>query len=280
MRGGRRRLEKKEDPPATDTHSAGTPWLQVGAGLLGRVTSALTPSVARRQTEIMEKGGGVSLGAADLRARVNDLADRLAGGLERMADRIGTESRDPRVRRHALAFKVDAIPAVYTAAYRVDPLVAAVDTWALAFQVKEYVETGAGRDAFGTEQSLVRAETRHLLADADASVRGMTASPKAFDAARVKVQGWVAKHPIEHAFSSRSSVAPILAEWRSEDGNAFLAVGEVKDTIQDLSERLNTYAAQMPRQVRWQAELLVAELSDGHDLSGILSAAGQAEAGP
>ena len=64
-----------------------------------------------------------------------------------MADRIRTETRDPAVRRRALAFKADAIPAVYTAAYRADPLVAAVDTWALAFQVREYVESGAGRDA-------------------------------------------------------------------------------------------------------------------------------------
>ena len=276
MRGGGQGRREKSDLPAKDTRTTDTPWLKVGAGLLGRVASAFTPSVARRQTEIMEKGGGVSVGAADLRARVNDLADRLAGALERMADRIGTESRDPKVRRRALAFKVEAIPAVYTAAYRSDPLVAAVDTWALAFQVKEYVETGAGRDAFGTEQPLARAQARELLADADASVRGMTASQEAFDAARVKVQSWVAKHPIEHALSSRSSVAPVLAEWRSEDRNAFLAVGEVTDTIQNVSERLNTYAAQLPRQVRWQAELLVAELADEHDGPGLLGAAGQA----
>ena len=116
------------------------------------------------------------MSAADLRARVNDLADRLASGLERTADRIITETRDPSVRRRALAFKVDVIPAVYTAAYRADPLVAAVDTWALAFQVREYVETGAGRDAFGTQQPLARAQARELVADADASVQGVATS--------------------------------------------------------------------------------------------------------
>ena len=165
---------------------------------------------------------------------------------------------------------------MYTAAYRADPLVAAVDTWALAFQVREYVESGAGRDAFGTQQTLARAQARDLLADADACVQGMVTSQKAFEAARVKVQGWIAKHPIGHAFSSRSSVAPVLAEWRSEDRDAFLAVGEVTDTVQNLSERLNTYAAQLPRQVRWQAELLVEELAEEHDVPGLLGAAGQA----
>ena len=76
--------------------------------------------------------------------------------------------------------------------------------------------------------------------------------------------------------TSRSSVAPVLAEWRSEDRDAFLAVGEVTDTVQNLSERLNTYAAQLPRQVRWQAELLVEELAEEHDLPGLLGGAGQA----
>ena len=90
------------------------------------------------------------------------------------------------------------------------------------------------------------------------------------------MQSWVAIHPIEHAFSSRPSVAPVLAEWRSEDRDAFIAVGEVTDTIQNVSERLNTYAAQLPRQARWQAELLVAELAEKHDVRGLLGAAGQA----
>ncbi len=274
--GGRRRRGKKVDVPTKDTGTPETSWLKVGQGLLGRVTSAFAPSVARRQTDIMEKTGGVSMSAADLRALVNDLADRVASGLERTADRISAETRDPKVRRRALAFKVDAIPAVYTAAYRADPLVAAIDTWGLTFQIREYVETGAGRDAFGAEQPLARAEARDLLADADAFVQTVAVSQKVFHATRVKMESWVAKHPIEHAFSSRSSVAPVLAKWRSEDRDALIAAGEVTDTIQNLSERLNTYAAQLPRQVRWQAELLVAELAEEYDARGLLGTAGQA----
>jgi hypothetical protein len=63
----------------------------------------------------------VSISTAELRIRVNDLADRLAGRLETMADQIATETTDRTIRRRALLLKVDAIPAVYTAAYRTDP---------------------------------------------------------------------------------------------------------------------------------------------------------------
>jgi hypothetical protein len=240
------------------------------------MTSVFAPKVARRQTGIMQKTAAVSISAADLRTRVNDLADRLASGLEQTADRISHETGDPSVRRRALAFKVDVIPAVYTAAYRVDPLVAAMDTWGLTFQIREYLETGAGRDAFGAHQPLARAQVRDLVSYADASVQGMAISQKRFETARAKMGSWVTSHPIEHAFSSRSSIAPVLAQWLPEDRGAFVAVGEMTDTVQNLSERLNTYAAQMPRQVRWQAELLVAELADQHDLTILLGAAGQA----
>jgi hypothetical protein len=122
---------------------------------------------------------------------------------------------------------VDAIPAVYTAAYRADPLVGALETWGLAFQIREYLETGAGRDAFGAQQPLARAEARDLLAEADASVKMVAVSQKVFDATRVKMQSWVTQRPIEHVFSSRSSVPCVLAKWRSEDRDAFFAAGEV-----------------------------------------------------
>jgi hypothetical protein len=39
---------------------------------------------------------------------------------------------------------------------------------------------------------------------------------------------------------------------------------------------LNTYAAQLPRQVRWQAELMVAQLAEEYDARALPGAAGEA----
>jgi hypothetical protein len=212
--------------PKKNTRPAGTPWVKVGAGLLGRLTSAFAPKVERRQTEIMAKTGAVKLSSVELRARVNDLADRLAGRLERTADRISTEARDEAVRRRALAFKVDAVPAVYAAAYRTDPLAAALDAWGLVFQIRDYVATGAGRDAFGSQQPVAQAEANNLLDDVDALVKGMTTSEERFDGARVKVERWANGHPVEHAFSSRATVTPVRAEWRSEQRDGAAGLGD------------------------------------------------------
>jgi hypothetical protein len=54
-------------------------------------------------------------------------------------------------------------------------------------------------------------------------------------------------------------MAAQFAELRAER-DAFVTVGAVSDTLENLSQRLNTYAVQLPRQARWQAELLVAEM--------------------
>ena len=246
-------------------------WIKVIVTLLAlAVSPACATMTARRQTDVMTKQGEVSVSAAVLRAQVNDLADRLAGRIEETADRILAATREPAVRRRALAFKADGVPAVFTAAYRADPLTAAVDVWVLAFQIVQYVEDGAGRESFGAEQPLARTAARGMLADADAVIQQIAARPEDFVRARRRREDWANQHPIEHALSSRASVVVLGAQLRSEERDAFVSVGEVSDTIENVSERLNTYASQLPRQARWQAQLLAMDLAEDREVQDVM----------
>src|SRR5262245_24743431 len=121
-----------------DARSASTRWRWIGVVVSLVVTSGCAPKTAKRQTDIMEQVGKVSVSAAVLRARTNDLLERIAGRIESTADRISAETDDDAVRRRTLALKVDAIPAVYAAGFRADPLVAVVDVWGFAFQFQQY----------------------------------------------------------------------------------------------------------------------------------------------
>lgn len=60
-----------------------------------------------------------------------------------------------------------------------------------------------------------------------------------------------------------------MAERRSER-DAFVAVGAVSETLESLALRLNTYAAQLPKQARWQAELLIADAEHEPVVAGVL----------
>ena len=231
---------------------------------------ACAPKAGRRQTDVMEKTGVVSVSATVLRARVDDLAERLAGRIEETCDKIRREARDPAVRRRALTAKIEAIPALYGAAYRVDPLEAAMDVWALAFQLSQFVrEGGEGADAYAAQQPLVRELARNVLADADAVIEGITTSREAFAGARAKVERWAAQHPVERNITARPSITASMAELHTER-DAFVAVGAATDTLENLSERLNTYAAQLPKQARWQAELLVDDMASAPGVADTL----------
>ena len=202
------------------TASTARPW--TGAALVALLVALLAagacgaPKVTKRQTDIMEKAGTVSVSAAVLRVGVNDLVDRFAGRIEQSADRIVEQADTAAVRQRALALKVDAIPMVYTAGFRADPLSAAVDVWVLAFQFREYVETGAGRTAFGPQQGLLQETAREQLADVDAVMRTIAIKPEYFDRARPQVEQWAAAHPIEHTFAGRTSGASLLTSLRSD----------------------------------------------------------------
>jgi hypothetical protein len=242
------------------------------AAFLGlAVCAACAPVTSRRQTQIMENTGKVSVSADVLRLRVNDLVNRGAGRIEQTADRIIAESKDDAVRRRALLAKVDVIPALYTAGFRADPLAAAMDVWAFAFQLNQYVESGPGRNAFGPQQPLVLAFARDLLADADAVIKAIAIRPEYFDAARTRVQGWAASNPVADAFSTRASGAAIVADLQSSERDLFVAVGAVSDLLEDLSERLNAYAAQLPKQARWQGEILLTGMAGPHSVEGALA---------
>ncbi|HEY7513644.1 MAG TPA: hypothetical protein VIC87_04175, partial [Vicinamibacteria bacterium] len=171
----------------------------------------------------------------------------------------------------ALAFKVDAVPAVYAAAYRAEPLAATVDVWALALQAVRYFDDGAGRNVFGDQQALAREATRGLLAEVDEAIRKVATRPDVFDRARANVEAWASDHPIRHTFSSRPSAAGLAAAFRSDGRDAFMAVGEATETLETVTERLNTYAAQLPKLARWQAELLVSDETGEHDVPAALA---------
>jgi hypothetical protein len=242
----------------------------IGAGLFTlTLATGCVPKTSLRQTDVMQQTG-VMMSAVELRARINQLGDRMAGRLGVTADRIAAETKDPKIRRRAIAFKADAIPALYTAAFRADPLIAAVDVWALAFQIDQALEDGAFRDAFGPQQAIARAGAQALVGDADAEIRTIAVRPEAYSRARARFENWARENPVEYAFSARASAATQMTKLRDEERDAFTAVGAASDTLENLSERLNIYLNLVPREVRWQAEMLVSDLEAQYEIKDTL----------
>ena len=195
------------------------------------------------------------MSAAELRMRVYETADRLGGTLENAADEIQSKSSDAAVRRRAILWKADGIPALYAAAFRPDPLAGGFDLWVLLVQMDLYFTDGAGRAAFGAEQPLALAAVQQMKASAEQTAALVSASPEQLARRRAEVEEFARAHPIEGSFSGRTTATVELARFfERQDLGAFAVVGQAGDTLEDLSLRLGSYSTLLPKEIRWQGE--------------------------
>jgi hypothetical protein len=90
-----------------------------------------------------------------------------------------------------------------------------------------------------------------------------TAAPAAqLDTLRGRVDTWATHHPIRTGLAGRQSVDPELIRIAGESD---LGVGallqSVEERLGDITTRLDVYNVYLPKQARWQAELLLSDIS-------------------
>jgi len=240
--------------------------------VLGVLTSACASTSGDHRSNLQQKVGQQGgVGSSQLRLRLYELPPQLDGIVETAADRIRAESSDAVVRRRALLWKADGIPAIYSAALRPDPLAGSLDLWAFVYQMRDYYTTGAGKDAYGEQQAIATAAAQKLVVLTEAVAQALSVNREAYARQQAQVQKFANAHPIEGPFSSRETILADLAEF-AEPGSAGLlvGVGEVTETVADISLRLNEYVTLMPKVARWQAEIAAEGITGRADLRGTL----------
>jgi hypothetical protein len=240
--------------------------------LLGVLASACASTSGDHRSTLQQKvGQHGGVGSSQLRLRLYELPPRLDGALEIAADRIRAESSDSAVRRRALLWKADGIPAIYSAALRPDPLAGGLDLWALLYQMRDYFTTGAGKDAFGAQQPIAVEAVQKMLAETEAVAQSLSVDRDGYARQNAQVEKFAHEHPIEGPFSGRETILADLAQF-SDPGSVgvLIGVGEVTETITDISLRLNEYVTLLPKVARWQAELAAEGVTGRSDLRGTL----------
>ena len=237
----------------------------------GAFAAGCVSTAPPRRSAVQERAGSGSMSAAELRTRVYEAAERLGGTLEIAADEIRSKSSDPAVRRRALLWKADGILALYAAAFRPDPFVGALDLWVLVEQMHLYLADGDGKTFFGAEQPTAQAAARQMLALCDEVGTSVASSPESLDRWRSEVQKFARDHPIQGRFSSRSTAASELAKFLDQEkGGALAAVGAATETLSDITLRLDSYSTLMPKEIRWQGELLAGDVIGRENLRSTL----------
>jgi hypothetical protein len=206
------------------------------------------------------KASGTQATASELRAATNSLALRVPGLIEQSGNQMLAATLDPTLRKRALRWKIDGTAAFHQTLFRPDPLAGLLETWALAVQFDDWVDSAEVRAGLGAVHPIA-ADAAHTIR-AEVEHAATRAARRSEGAAKMKerVEVWAHEHPIQGLFATRPTAEPLLAKLASEqDVGLVEALGQATSTLDDLSVRVDLYAAQIPKTTIWEVELATLE---------------------
>jgi len=195
-----------------------------------------------------------------LRVRLNEFAARYSGIVETAADEIIREAKQPELQRRALQWKMRAIPACHMAVFRNEPLASLIDTMVLCHQMTQFFTVGAGKDCFGPQQNVAIRTAKELETEIDGVAETVTKGSAGLASLQIEVDTWAEANPIQGLNFTRNSPIRLFADQAQRADGVFDAVDSLEDRVQELSTRLRFYVDHLPKQSRWEAELLVNEI--------------------
>jgi hypothetical protein len=230
-------------------------------GLMLFLSSCLSRS--SRKTSSVDRYKNVEVSALELSSRNQSLLALYSSEIEGAADKIILESPSPVTRRQALVWKAEAIPILQTSALNTDPVAAVIDTWAFIFQMRAYMEQPVMKDRFGVFLPVVADTLKRM--DGEMQQLVLAAAPAAnIPDLRGKIGAWTTAHPVQAGLTSRRSAdANLIRQADQDDLGALASLKALEEGLGDITARLDSYNAYLPKQARWQAELLIGDLA--HD---------------
>jgi hypothetical protein len=222
----------------------------------------------------MKAAKNVKSSPAEISSRNQSLLGLYSAEIEAAADKIIFESPSAVTRRQALVWKAEAIPVLQRSLLNTDPIAATVDTWAFIFQMKAYMEQPQVKQGFGEFYPVV-AETLKKM-DADMERHILTAAPSAnITHLRQRVGSWAEAHPIRTGLAGRETAdAEVIRRTEQSELGAVASIKALGESLGDITARLDSYNAYLPKQARWQAELAIMDLMRNPQISGAVSNVG------
>ncbi|MEP4078479.1 hypothetical protein [Haloferula sp.] len=204
----------------------------------------------------------VSASYEQIRLRMRSLVDPMGGQIEASADKIFETHSDPGIKRAALEWKAQGVPALRESLFQPEPATALFDTWVLLFQMEGFYQSGNGAKTLGSASSQAVSTIQRMESDYQKVVQDFTVS-KDVRKGREFARDWANQHPIQNSISYRESTLTRSTQVEMPDKfSASNAIADMTLTVDDLNRRIEIYSDQVVRQARWEAQLLTMDLSD------------------
>jgi len=224
-----------------------------------------------RKTAAVKSAKNLKSSAAELSARNQSLLGRYSAEIENAADKVIFASPSPVARRQALVWKAEAIPVLQQSLLNVDPVTAVFDAWVFVFQMKAYMAQPPVKQGFGESHTVVDETLERMDTEMQGLVRA--AAPSAdLMSLRQKAVSWAEAHPLLGGLAGRESVdAEVIRKLGETKLGTMAAIQALGESLGDLTARLDAYSAYLPKQARWQEELLLSDLARTPQASALIS---------
>jgi len=237
----------------------GIPWLGMIAIATVLSSGCMT---APHRPPLIEEVSRQELTHQEVGYPLFDFVARFSRVVESTADGMVAANPDPQIRRNALLWKINAVPAALLALEHQDHVAMVIDLWVFCLQMTAYLETGAGQGLFGDQQPVAIAAAREL----QGGIGGIAAEvikAEALPEVKESIAQWAETHPLEDIHFARTSILSQDADlMNGQTTGLFGTVNTLAGQAADLRGILMLQADQMPRLARWQAELLIEETSE------------------
>jgi hypothetical protein len=195
-----------------------------------------------------------------IRLHMRALVQPFTGDIEQSADEIIARTKDLSIKRAAIRWKIEAVPALRTALFQPNPFTAVLDTWSLLYQMANYFESGPGRVELGSAATIA-VDTCMRMEDRFDQI--VSTFPYSHNVTKVRTaaEKWAIDHPIRYAIRDRESTLSRVSQkdvgvnWTAAD-----AIDEVEVTADDLNREIQIYSDHLFRQASWEAELVELDL--------------------
>lgn len=225
------------------------------------ILTACTTVSPQRDGLLEQTVEGTQLTSQQLRLYLNEYAIRFDRQVEEAADQILSQTTDPEVARNALMWKIHVISANYRATARPDAFAAFIDVWILSKQMSRFFDGGAGSELFGQFQSIAVDTSRELEQTIRQIALKIAPSEEVIQEGEKKINDAVQSDPLQNLYLVRqSTVLDFIDRYQPADLGVMEVVGNVSDDLAALQQILIVYGDYLPRQARWQAEMMLMDM--------------------
>jgi hypothetical protein len=221
-------------------------------------------------------GMGEELTLEGLQQALAFQASSFAGTVSTAADDITSATRDRRIRKNALLWRLHMVPVAQRAAFQADPRAGYVQSLLVTVLQRRYFETGDGRDLFGAQQGVAIEAARRLEQQA-VEIGQRFLKPSKLSTIVAEANEYAEKYPIQgREFSMQRVLSGVEDLQESEIINTVLSiplapfralegVDSGAQAIRDFNltaRRFTDVVAQLPEQTRGELELFLYDFED------------------